>query len=211
MFTGIVEELGQVLAVEDRPGLRRLRLRGPATGPGLALGDSIAVNGVCLTAVEVGAGPDGQDFALEAVPETLRRSNLGLLAGGDAVNLERSLTPNSRMGGHFVQGHVEGTGRVIDLRPEGESLLLHIAAPPELMPLIVPKGYVAVDGASLTVVGLLPGEEGFSLALIPYTLAHSVAGRYRPGTVVNLETDILSKTVMRLIHAQQGRLNEGVR
>lgn len=209
MFTGIVEEQGEVLAVEDRPGLRRLRLRGPVTGPGLALGDSIAVNGVCLTAVAVCVGPDGLDFAVEAVPETLRRSNLGLLAAGDPVNLERSLTPSSRMGGHFVQGHVEGTGRVVALQAEGESVMVEVAAPPDLLRLVVPKGFIAIDGASLTVVELR-GAEGFTVALIPYTLAHSVAGRYRPGTVVNLETDILSKTVERLIRAHLGRGDEEV-
>ncbi len=209
MFTGIVEELGLVLAVEERPGLRRLRLRGAVTGPGLAPGDSIAVNGVCLTAVAVGEGPDGRDFAVEAVPETLRRSNLGLLAAGAPVNLERSLTPSSRMGGHFVQGHVEGTGRVVALRAEGESTVVQFAAPPELLRLVVPKGFIAIDGASLTVVEL-QGDEGFTVALIPYTLTHSVAGGYRPGSVVNLETDILSKTVDRLIRAHLGRGDEEV-
>lgn len=201
MFTGIVEELGRLRSLEDRGDLRVLGIDAPRCGVGLALGDSIAVNGVCLTATGVALGDGGHGFTVETVPETLRRSNLGRLAVGDAVNLERSLTPSSRMGGHFVQGHVDAEGRIVGLEPEGASVLVRIDADPAVMAYVVPKGFIAVDGVSLTVVDLVEGQ-GFRIAYIPFTLAHTIAGTYRPGQRVNLEPDILGKYVERLIAAR---------
>jgi len=142
---------------------------------------------------------------VDLAPETLRRTNLGDLAPGDPVNLERALTPTSRMGGHFVQGHIDATGAVVDCRPEGEAVLVGFRAPPEVMRYLVPKGFVAVDGVSLTVVDV--GAGTFRISYIPHTLAHTTAGGYRPGARVNLEPDILAKTVERLIGDR--RMNGG--
>ncbi len=201
MFTGIVEELGRLRSVQDRGELVVLGIDAPLCGAGLALGDSIAVNGVCLTATKVAEGSARDGFTVDIVPETLRRSNLGRLTVGDSVNLERSLMPTSRMGGHFVQGHVDGTGTVQDLTMEGESILMRFGADPSLLSLVVPKGFIAIDGVSLTVVDVAD-DRGFSVAYIPHTLAHTIAGAYRPGRVVNLEPDILGKYVERFIAAR---------
>jgi len=189
MFTGIVEELGAVAAV--RPN--GLAIRAEKVLEDAKLGDSICINGVCLTITAL----DGNIFSVDTVPETLRRSNLGDLRAGDAVNLERALRPTDRMGGHFVQGHVEGTARVESVTPEGSAVNLRFSVAPELARFIVEKGFIAVDGTSLTVVDR--DETSFSVTLIPLTQEWTTLGRRRPGDRVNLETDILAKYVEQLL------------
>ncbi len=156
-------------------------------------GDSICINGVCLTVTVLGAGT----FTADTVPETRRCTNLGDLRPGDAVNLERALRPEDRMGGHFVQGHVEGTGQVESVSHDGPALLIRFSAGPELMRYIVQKGFIAIDGTSLTVVDR--DDAGFSVTIIPLTREWTTLGRRRPGDRVNLETDILAKYVEQLL------------
>jgi riboflavin synthase len=196
MFTGIVEEVGRVGAVTARGEIAVVAVEARAVVADLSVGDSIAVNGTCLTAVDV--SPDG--FTVELAPETLRRTSLGALAPGDPVNLERALTPASRMGGHFVQGHIDATGEVLAIDPEGEARLVRFAAPDAILRYIVPKGFVAIDGVSLTVVELSGGA--FSVSYIPHTLAQTTAGAYRIGVRVNLEPDILGKYVEHMLAAR---------
>ncbi len=193
MFTGLVEELGTLRAVEDRAGLRRLTLVCGVAREGLAIGDSVALNGACLTIVDLAA--DG--FTVELVPETLRRTNLGSLATDDRVNLERALPADGRFGGHLVQGHVDGVVTLSDRRADGDAELLQFDLPPAFAPYIVEKGFVALDGVSLTVAGLEPGA--FTIALIPYTRALVTLGTAGPGYAANLEVDILAKYVERLL------------
>lgn len=196
MFTGIVEEVGRVAALERREGALRLTVEARVVHDAAQLGDSIAVNGVCLTVVEI----DGPRLAFEAVPETLRRTNLGALEVGSPVDLERPVSSHRPMGGHYVQGHVDGTGRVRGVEPDGEALTIWFDAPRELMRFIVPKGYVTVDGASLTVVGT--DADGFSVTLVPHTQANVVFGRPTVGYVVNLEVDVMAKYVERMLGAR---------
>lgn len=162
-------------------------------------GDSVAVNGVCLTVVRAGSGR----FVVQAMPETLRRTNLEHLAPGDGVNLERSLSLGGRLGGHLVTGHVDATGTVASLRPDGDAVIMDIATPPELLPYLAPRGSVAVDGVSLTIAGTRRdpgGEQGrFWVSLIPHTRAVTNLGRRKPGDVVNLEVDILARYVKHLL------------
>jgi riboflavin synthase len=192
MFTGIVEEVGRVKAVS----LPRLTVGAKKVMEGLKVGDSIAVNGTCLTVVEM----DGESFSVELSPETLRRTNLGLLKEGDGVNLERSLALGDRMGGHFVQGHIDGRGRVLSIAPQGDCLLFRFRAPKRLMPYIVEKGFIAIDGVSLTVVERKASS--FTVSVIPYTRYNTILGERRPGDVVNLEVDILAKYVESLLAAR---------
>ena len=188
MFTGIIEELGSVDEVrEDGLTVRAARVLEDAHQ-----GDSICINGVCLT---VTAMRDGS-FSVDTVPETRRRTNLGDLKPGDGVNLERALRPNDRMGGHFVQGHIEGTARVESVTEDGPALMIRLGAPPELMRYIVSKGFIAIDGTSLTVVDRDDG--GFSVTIIPLTQEWTTLGRRRAGDRVNLETDILARYVEQL-------------
>ncbi len=193
MFSGIVEEMGRVRRLERRGAAARLEVEAAQVLADTRVGDSIAVNGVCLTVTKAGHGR----FTVDLSPETLSRTTLGALAPGARVNLERSLAVGGRLGGHFVQGHVDGVGQVRSLRSQGENRVLVFAAPPEVMRYVVVKGFIAVDGMSLTVVDRL--REGFSVAFIPHTLAHTVAGAYRVGTRVNLEADILGKYVERFL------------
>lgn len=204
MFTGIVEEVGRVVAIERREGALRLTVEASAVHEGAQLGDSIAVNGVCLTVVELG----GARLAFEAVPETLRRTNLDALGVGSPVDLERPVSAHRPMGGHYVQGHVDGTGRVRRVEPDGEALTLWFDAPAELARFIVPKGYVTVDGASLTVVET--DAEGFSVTLVPHTQANVVFGRPEVGYVVNLEVDVMAKYVERMLGARLDALEARV-
>ncbi len=197
MFSGIVEEVGTVQRWLRRGDSASLTIRAGQVLEGTRLGDSIAVNGTCLTVTRL----SGDTFSVDLTPETLRRTNLGLLLPGDPVNLERSLAVGSRIGGHFVQGHVDGVGQVRTLRREGASVVIGFSAPPEVMRYVVVKGFIAVDGMSLTVVDRL--EDGFTVAIIPYTLEHTIAGNYRVGTVVNLEADILGKYVERLLEGRR--------
>ena len=205
MFTGIVEELGQVTAVESRQGATRLEVRGEAVLEGTAVGDSIAVNGVCLTVTELrGAG----EFAVEAVPETLRRTNLGSLVAGAPVNLERAVSGGRFFGGHYVQGHVDGVLRVTRIEDEGEAKNYFFEVDEEWRKYIVPKGFVAIDGVSLTVVELQ--EHGFSVTLIPHTQGATVLGRSAEGYVANLEVDVLGKYVERIVGERLGELERRI-
>ena len=192
MFTGIVEDVGRVLHI-DTGDAGQLVVQTSTALQGLKLGDSISVNGTCLTVVELSS----DSFRADLSPETFRRTNLGDLQTGNAVNLERPLAAGDRMGGHVVQGHVDGTGRVQSFKPEGESYLFRFSAPKRLMPYVVEKGFVSVDGASLTVVK--KGAASFSVAVIPYTLANTVLGERQKGDRVNLEVDILAKYVESLL------------
>jgi riboflavin synthase len=200
MFTGLVEALGRVERVVDENAGRRLTLAWPGLGRAgdpLALGESVAVNGCCLTVVEAG----GDRFVVQAGPETLLRTNLVGKAAGDPVNLERALRAGDRLGGHFVQGHVDTTAALLERRPEGEWEFLAFDLDPAWDPLMVPKGSVAVDGVSLTLVGVEPGR--FSVMLIPHTLAVTTLGALRPGDRVNVEADMLAKHVRKLLEGRE--------
>jgi riboflavin synthase len=198
VFTGIVEELGEVVALEDlAEDAARLRLRGPVVTADARHGDSIAVNGVCLTVVDVGDG----SFTADVMKETLVRSALGGLAPGSPVNLERAVTMATRLGGHLVQGHVDGVGEILSRTPAEHWELVEISLPAELSRYVVEKGSIAVDGVSLTVAGL--GVSSFTVSLIPTTLAATTLGRRAPGDRVNLEVDVLAKHVERLMQAGQ--------
>jgi riboflavin synthase len=196
MFTGIVRERGRVAAVEGGADGVRLRVRAPRTAPQVAVGDSVSVEGCCLTVVEI----DDDRLAFDAVPETLARTSLGTLAAGAAVNLESALRAGEPLGGHVVQGHVDGVGRVRSLEPEGHGRRLWVDAPPDLLRYCVEKGSIAVAGVSLTVAAL--DDEGFAVALIPHTLAETTLGELAPGDPVNLEVDVLAKYVERLLPGQ---------
>ena len=196
MFTGIVESLGTIGEITEVDGGRRLVLAVGDLAIGLDVGDSIAVNGVCLTTVEV--GPAG--VTTDVVAETLRRSNLGSVRAGDRVNLERPMRADGRFDGHIVQGHVDATGEVAAVVLEGEGSLVRIAAPPDGLRYVVEKGSITVDGVSLTVTSV--DADGFEVALIPHTLAVTTLGLRRPGDTVNLEFDVLAKYVERLLERQ---------
>ena len=189
MFTGIVEEVGRIQEVA--PG--RLTIRGGTALEGLRIGDSIAVNGVCLTVVELQNGA----IAVDITPETLRLTNLGQVVPDDPVDLERPVAMGGRLDGHMVQGHVEGTGRVLSVEREDNAVVISIEAPAEIMRYVVAKGFIAVDGISLTVVE--PTSASFAVSVIPYSLKHTVLGFRKPGDVVNLETDIIARYVERLV------------
>lgn len=194
MFTGLVEEKGQVLALtqDAATGVWRLQVEAKTVAQGIALGDSVAVNGCCLTV----AAHEGNTLSFDVLDETLRKTSFRLLRRGVGVNLERSLTPTSRMGGHFVTGHVDGTGEVFFFGQEGANHRLRISPPPEFMKYLVYKGSVAVDGISLTVAAV--DEDAFDIWLIPHTLELTNLGERRAGDPVNLEFDILAKYVERL-------------
>ncbi len=193
MFTGIVEEIGTVEALSAMAGGWSLTVRAQTVLDGTRLGDSLAVNGTCLTVTAHTANT----FTVGVSPETLRRTNLGDLRPSDEVNLERSLAANGRVGGHFVQGHVDSTGVVRAFQPEGDSLWVTVEAASELLRYIVPKGYIAVDGVSLTVVDVFPNA--FTFMLVAYTQQHITLPRKPVGSRVNLEVDILGKYVEKFI------------
>ncbi|MFD7922201.1 riboflavin synthase [Streptomyces sp. NPDC059740] len=193
MFTGIVEELGEVVAVEDLGDSSRFRLRGPLVTEGARHGDSIAVNGVCLTVVDSTEG----EFTADVMAETLHRSSLGALAPGHRVNLERPMALGGRLGGHLVQGHVDGTGVITDRAPGEHWEVVTVSLPERLARYVVEKGSVTVDGISLTVVEA--GADHFSVSLIPTTLELTTLGRKKVGDPVNLEVDVLAKYVERLL------------
>jgi len=195
MFTGIVEAMGVVVEAADAGGKRRFGIDAGSLAKGMRVGDSLAVNGVCLTAVEV----SGAQVAVEAVEETLARSNLGRLQPGSPVNLERPRRADARFDGHIVQGHVDAVGTVRSIVPEGASIRVWVDVPPGLRRYLVEKGSVAVDGVSLTVSGV--DEEGFEIVLIPHTLEVTLFGARRPGDAVNLEADVIAKYVERLLEA----------
>jgi riboflavin synthase len=193
MFTGIVRERGRVESVDGGTGGVRLVIDAPATAAQSSLGDSVAVSGVCLTVV----GAENGTLAFDAVPETLRRSSLAQLAPGDSVNLEPALRAGEPLGGHYVQGHVDGVARVRAVQAEGDGSRVWIDPPADLLRYLVEKGSVAVEGVSLTVAEL--DAEGFAVALVPFTLAETTLGGLSEGAVVNLETDVLAKYVERLV------------
>jgi len=203
MFTGIVEELGEVTGRDVHADAARLTIRGPVVTADAGHGDSIAVNGVCLTVVDL--LPDAQ-FTADVMAETLNRSNLGELRVGSRVNLERAAAVNSRLGGHIVQGHVDGTGRVVSRAPSEHWEVVRIEVPAELARYIVEKGSITVDGISLTVSGLGTGpRDWFEVSLIPTTRELTTLGRAPVGTQVNLEVDVLAKYVERLLQTAPTR------
>jgi riboflavin synthase len=204
VFTGIVEELGEVVSVEPLPGREgpeserraaRLAVRGRLVTSDAGHGDSIAVNGVCLTLVTTEDGV----FTADVMNETLQRSSLGAAAPGSRVNLERAVRVSDRLGGHVVQGHVDGTGEVLAVTPDEHWTVVRISLPPALARYVVEKGSITVDGVSLTVSGLPDGA--FEVSLIPTTLAATTLGIRRPGDLVNLEVDVMAKYVERLLLA----------
>ncbi|MFV0130911.1 riboflavin synthase [Streptomyces sp. HMX112] len=205
MFTGIVEELGEVTAVEELGDASRFRLRGPLVTDGAKHGDSIAVNGVCLTVVDTADG----EFTADVMAETLKRSSLGALRPGSRVNLERPMAVGGRLGGHIVQGHVDGTGTVVAREPSENWEMVTVSLPPELSRYVVEKGSITVDGVSLTVVDAAPGH--FTISLIPTTLALTTLGVKQPGDPVNLEVDVIAKYVERLLGAQAPNAKENVK
>jgi riboflavin synthase len=194
MFTGIVREVGSVASVVGGADGVRIEIDAPATAAsGVALGDSVAINGCCLTIVSATNGR----LAFEAVPETLSRTALKQLTSGSRVNLEPALRAGDPLGGHYVQGHVDGVGRVRTAIPEGDGLRIWVDAPPEILRYVVDKGSITLQGASLTIAGL--DDSGFAVALIPHTLAETTLGQLEPGDPVNLESDVLAKYVERLL------------
>ncbi|OBH29512.1 riboflavin synthase subunit alpha [Mycobacterium sp. E1715] len=197
MFTGIVEELGEVTGRDMLADAARLTIRGPVVTSDAGHGDSIAVNGVCLTVAEL--LPDGQ-FTADVMAETLTRSNLGALEVGSPVNLERAAAVNSRLGGHIVQGHVDGTGQVVSRSPSEHWEVVRIEVPAAVARYVVEKGSITVDGISLTVSGL--GPDWFEVSLIPTTRELTTLGRAPVGTQVNLEVDVIAKYVERLLTAR---------
>lgn len=200
MFTGIVEEIGEVVAVEPLGEDSRLVVRGPLATSDARPGDSIAVSGVCLT---VTALPGDGIFGADVMPETMRLTTLGELRPGSRVNLERSLRADSRLGGHVVQGHVDGVGTVRSRTPGPRWDEVLVELPLELAPFVARKGAITVDGVSLTVTDV--GEDWFGVSLIPTTLAGTTLGAAAPGTRVNLEVDVLAKYVQRLLETGEGR------
>ncbi len=198
MFTGIVEELGEVVRVDWQGDGAVVTVRGPLVVSDARHGDSIAVNGVCLTVIET----EGDTFRTEVMKETFDRSSLGSLAPGERVNLERAVTAATRLGGHIVQGHVDGVGTVVSKQPGGGWEDVRISLPGGLSRYIVEKGSITVDGISLTVVAV--DDESFTVSLIPTTLELTTLGRKQPGALVNLEVDVIAKYVEKLVAAQRG-------
>jgi riboflavin synthase len=197
MFTGIVEAVGEVSEARPMPGGLRLRIA-TRLAPELGAGDSVAVNGVCLTAVRC----DAEAFEAETSPQTLRVTALGSLAAGASVNLERPLLPTSRLGGHFVLGHVDGVGRIDEIRPEANFRRVAVWYPPALTQWLVPKGSVALDGISLTVASLR--DERFEVQIVPYTWTRTHLHAASVGDPVNVECDIIGKHVVRALEAMRG-------
>jgi riboflavin synthase len=194
VFTGIVREVGRVVAVEGDGGGVRLEVEAPETARGLGVGDSVAVNGCCLTAVAV---DDGR-IAFDAIPETLARTSLERLAPGSRVNIEPAVRAGEPLGGHYVQGHVDGRGNIRTVEREGDGRRLWVDVPGNLLRYVVEKGSVTVEGTSLTVADL--DDEGFAVALVRHTLSETTLGELGPGDPVNVETDVLAKYVERLLH-----------
>ncbi len=193
MFTGLVEELGRVRKISRGADSARITLEAQVVTQDLKLGDSVAVNGVCLTVVEFGSG----FLTAQVMAETLARSNLGELQSGSRVNLERALALGDRLGGHLVSGHIDGIGRIAALEKKDIALLITLEAPPKILKYVVEKGSVAIDGISLTVAGHTSG--GFQVSLIPHTAALTTLGYKKTGDTVNLEADLIGKYVERLL------------
>jgi riboflavin synthase len=200
MFTGIVEELGKVESINPS----KITISAKKAIEGTELGDSIAVNGVCLTIIDI----DSNKLSFETMPETLKRTNLGLLHSGDEVNVERALAVGGRFGGHFVQGHVDGIGQIQSLVSENEATIIRCKATKELMRYIVEKGFIAVDGTSLTVVDC--DSESFSVSLVGYTKQNTILGKKKISDTVNLEVDILAKYVENLSKGEKSEITLGM-
>jgi riboflavin synthase len=205
VFTGIVEEVGTLAAREDSSDAAVLRIRARRVLEDVSLGDSISVNGVCLTVT--GVEPDGEAsvWSTDVMAETLRRSSLGGLAGGDPVNLERAVSAGGRLGGHVVQGHVDGVGTVVSRSPSEHWDVVRVGMPPGLARYVVEKGSITVDGVSLTVSALSAADDPepwFEVSLIPATLRETTLGGRAPGDPVNLEVDVIAKYVERLLGAR---------
>jgi len=200
VFTGIVEEVGTLVVREDQSDAAVLQIRADRVLEGVALGDSIAVNGVCLTVTAV----DGGVWSTDVMAETLSRSSLGSVVAGAPVNLERAVTPHTRLGGHLMQGHVDGVGSIVSRTPGEHWEVVRVALPPQLARYVVEKGSIAVDGVSLTVMSVEDRPGGGALvtvSLIPETLQRTTLGSRAPGETVNLEVDVLAKYVERLVRA----------
>ncbi|GGY44901.1 riboflavin synthase [Parvularcula lutaonensis] len=193
MFTGLIEEIGTVVALTDTGKGVDLTVRGPLCASDAKLGDSIAVQGVCLTITDF----DDENMTFGLAPETLRRTSLGALEEGDGVNLERACLPTTRLGGHYVQGHVDGTGRLREIREDGDALWVTIDTPAELLKYVVEKAYVAIDGTSLTVTAV--DDTSFSVMLVRHTQPLITLPTKQPGQPVNLEVDIMAKFAEKII------------
>jgi riboflavin synthase len=193
VFTGIVRELGVLAEVEEAAGGRALVVRAPETAASTAAGDSVAINGCCLTATAIDSG----DIAFHAVPETIGRTTFGSLERGERVNVEPAIRAGDELGGHYVQGHVDGVGRIQSVEAEGEGLRVFVEAPDDVLRYCVEKGSITVDGVSLTIAEL--AADAFAVALVPHTLAATTLAALQPGQQVNLEADVLAKYVERLI------------
>ncbi len=204
MFTGLVEEVGTIGGIVKGTDFARLEVKAEKITEGLKEGDSIAVNGLCLTACEV--LPDG--FRADVMAESLRRSSLGYLRAGSRVNLERAMLCDGRFGGHIVSGHIDGTGKILSLEKEGISTVVKIGASAELLYYIVEKGSIAIDGISLTVMRV--DESSFSVGIIPHTGSETTLLEKSPGDIVNLETDVIGKYVEKFIKGEKPKPNEEI-
>jgi riboflavin synthase len=193
MFTGIVEEIGQIKDIAPRS----LRVAAEKVLEGTREGDSIAINGACLTVTAL----DGGSFTVDIMPETVRRTTIATLHYGDRVNLERAMVAGGRIGGHFVQGHVDGTGKIVSVKPEGDALIARTSAEKDILKYVVVKGFIAVDGVSLTVTEY--DGFSFSVSLVSYTRYNTILGTKKPGGAVNLEVDIMAKYIERLAQADK--------
>lgn len=198
MFSGIVEETGTVSAVSGSS----LSFKADAVFGDLKLGDSVAVNGVCLTVTSI----NGKTFQVDVMPETLKRSTLGALKAGDPVNLERALTLSGRLGGHLVEGHIDATGIISRITIEGDAELMTVAAPPEVMRYVVEKGFIAVDGLSLTVAS--HSADNFTVSLVSFSRGHTTMGRKKVGDRVNLEVDIIAKYVEKFVSRRESKVTQ---
>ena len=202
MFTGIVEEMGTVRRLNQSPNRCELELSAAKVLEGTQIGDSIAVNGVCLTVIRM----DKDHFTADVMPETLRRSNLGQLKTGSKVNLERAMAADGRFGGHIVAGHIDGTGTIRSMQPEGNAVLVTISAAPELLRYVVEKGSIAIDGISLTVNDC--GPDFLEVNVIPETWRATTVAEWAPGTRINLETDVIGKYVRHMVAPHLGLASE---
>lgn len=199
MFTGIIEEVGSVISIRRSAASSFIRLSAEKVLSGTKLGDSIAVNGVCLTVTEL----DDTSFQADVMSETLSRSSLGSLSNGSPVNLERAMAADGRFGGHIVSGHIDGTGTITNIRNDGIAVWYTISAKPEIMRYIVEKGSIAVDGISLTVARVT--DSSFSVSVIPHTAAETILGSRKKGDIVNLENDIIAKYIEKLIKPESSK------
>lgn len=202
MFTGIIEEVGTVMSVKSSANAMKLTIRAPKVTQDINMGDSIAVNGICLTACGLGR----ENFTVDVMGETLSRTSLKVLKCGSHVNLERALTLNGRLGGHIVSGHIDGTGTVTAIKNDDIARLITISAPQAVMDLIVEKGSVAVDGISLTVASVSSGD--FTVSVIPHTMDNTILTEKTPGDTVNLENDCIGKYVRKLMELSENEMQD---